>query len=148
MLDWLLGAPLEVGSVAPDFEASDENGTRVAMASLRGKNVILVFYPADDTPGCTKQLCDFRDSWGACAGRNAVVFGVNPAGSGKHAQFRDKHSLPFPLLIDEGQRIAKAYKSSMGIAPRRTVYLIGPDGRIRFAQRGMPSPGDVLAHAA
>jgi peroxiredoxin Q/BCP len=73
---------------------------------------------------------------------------VNPAKPARHGSFQKKYNLPFPLLFDESQRIARAYNSAFSFAPRRTVYLIGPDGRIRYAQRGKPSPGDVLAAAA
>lgn len=148
MFDWLLGAPLAVGRKAPDFTARDQSGAAVTLSALRGRNVILVFYPADDTAMCTKQLCEFRDSWAAVGTKNAVVYGVNPAQSGKHEQFRKKYNLPFPLLVDEGQKIAKAYNSGFSFAPRRTVYLIGPDGTIRYAQRGKPLPSEVLAAAA
>jgi peroxiredoxin Q/BCP len=147
MLDWLLGAPLEVGTAAPLFSAPDQDGRLVSLASLRGKNVILVFYPADDTAVCTQQLCEFRDSWASVSAKNAVVFGVNPAKPARHARFRDKHRLPFPLLSDEGQKIARAYRSAFSFAPRRTVYLIGPDGVIRYARRGKPAPQEVLAAA-
>jgi peroxiredoxin Q/BCP len=148
VFDWLLGAPLTVGTPAPDFTASDQDGKRVSLASLRGRNVVLVFYPADDTAVCTKQLCEFRDSWAAVASKNAVVFGVNPAQPDRHEKFRKKFNLPFPLLVDEGQKIARAYNSAFSFAPRRTVYLIGPDGVIRYANRGKPSPSEVLAAAA
>ncbi|MFM2125484.1 MAG: hypothetical protein RL328_1935 [Acidobacteriota bacterium] len=148
MLDWLLGAPLPVGTRAPEFSAVDETGSIVTLQSLRGRNVILVFYPADDTAVCTKQLCEFRDSWASVAANNAVVFGVNPAKPTRHGQFRKKYELPFPLLYDEGQKIAKDYNSAFSFAPRRTVYLIGPDGVIRYARRGKPLPAEVLAAAA
>jgi peroxiredoxin Q/BCP len=148
VLDWLLGAPLAVGAPAPDFSASDQDGARVSLSALRGRNVILVFYPADDTAVCTKQLCEFRDSWATVASKNAVVFGVNPARPGRHDKFRKKYKLPFPLIVDEGQKIARAYDSAFSFAPRRTVYLIGPDGVIRYASRGKPSPSEVLAAAA
>ena len=139
--------PLAVGAPAPDFSVSDQDGGRVTLAGLRGKNVVLVFYPADDTTLCTIQLCEFRDSWADADARNTVVFGVNPAGAAKHGKFRDKYKLPFPLLIDEGQKIAKLYQSDGWFAPRRTVYLIGPDGVMRYARRGKPSPDEVLATA-
>ena len=148
MFDWLLGAPLAVGSAAPDFSAADQDGKLVSLSALRGRNVILVFYPADDTAVCTKQLCEFRDSWSAVGSKNAVVFGVNPAQPGRHDKFRKKYNLPFPLLVDEGQKIARAYNCSFSFAPRRTVYLIGPDGVIRYASRGKPSTAEVLSAAA
>jgi peroxiredoxin Q/BCP len=120
----------------------------VTLSALRGKNVILVFYPADDTSVCTEQLCEFRDHWPGVQARNAVVFGVNPARSRAHQKFREKCKFPFPLLIDEGQKIAKLYQADGWFVPRRTVYLIGPDGNVRYARRGKPSPDDVLAAAA
>jgi len=107
-----------------------------------------VFYPADDTAVCTKQLCEFRDSWAEVSSKNAVVFGVNPAPPARHGKFQKKHSLPFPLLFDKGQKIARAYNSAFSFAPRRTVYLIGPDGIIRYASRGKPAPSEVLTAAA
>jgi peroxiredoxin Q/BCP len=146
MLEWLFVKPLAVGSEAPPFSAPDQDGNPITLASLKGKNVVLVFYPADDTSVCTAQLCEFRDHWAAVKAANAVVYGVNPAGAAKHGKFRDKYNLPFPLLIDEGQKIGKLYASS-GLVPRRTVYLIGPDGKIRYARRGKPDPSEVLKAA-
>jgi peroxiredoxin Q/BCP len=146
MLSWLFSDPLPTGSRAPDFTALDEAGRTVSLSALRGHNVVLVFYPGDDTPGCTKQLCDLRDHWEQARSRNVEVFGVNPAGPEKHERFRGKFTLPFPLLVDRGQRIAKLYHAN-GLIIKRTVYLIGPDGVIRFARRGMPSPSEVLAAA-
>jgi peroxiredoxin Q/BCP len=145
MLDWLFSKPLAVGTAAPDFSLADEAGNRVTLSSLRGQNVVLVFYPADDTTVCTKQLCEFRDAWAEVKVRNAAVFGVNPARSARHTAFRQKYRLPFPLLADEGQRVAKLYRANGPGVPRRTVYLIGPDGSIRYARRGKPEPAEVLA---
>jgi peroxiredoxin Q/BCP len=140
--------PLPVGSPAPDFSVSDQDGSRVTLSALRGKNVILVFYPADDTSVCTQQLCEFRDHWADAQARNTTVFGVNPARSRAHQKFREKCKFPFPLLIDEGQKIARQYQANGWFVPRRTVYLIGPDGVIRYSRRGKPSPEEVLAAAA
>jgi len=140
--------PLPVGTPAPDFSIADQDGNRVKLSALRGKNVVLVFYPADDTTICTIQLCEFRDIWAQAQERDTIVFGVNPARSMAHQKFRDKYKLPFPLLIDEGQKIAKLYHSDGWFVPKRTVYLIGPDGILRYAQRGKPSPEEVLAAAA
>lgn len=139
--------PLPIGTPAPDFSVPDQDGSRVTLSALRGKNVILVFYPADDTSICTIQLCEFRDYIAQAEARNTVVFGVNPARSAAHQKFRDKYKLPFPLLIDEGQKIAKLYQADGWFVPRRTVYLIGPDGNVRYARRGKPSPEEVLAAA-
>jgi peroxiredoxin Q/BCP len=110
---------------------------------MRGRQVALIFYPGDDTPGCAKQLCQFRDSWEAARARGIEVFGVNPQGASSHGRFREKYHLPFPLLVDEGRKVAALYHAG-GPIVRRTVYLIGPDGSIRFARRGMPSPGEVM----
>ena len=146
MLSWLFSDPLPAGTPAPEFTAVTDDGTTVRSASLRGRNVVLVFYPGDDTPGCTKQLCEFRDSWSVLKGRGIEVFGVNPAGREKHTRFREKFHFPFPLLVDPGQKIAGLYHAD-GLWVKRTVYLIGPDGIIRFAQRGMPKPAEVLKAA-
>lgn len=147
MLGFLFSDPLAVGGQAPEFVAQDQDGNRVALSALRGKNVVLVFYPMDETPTCTAQLCELRDRWPDVQKRNTVVFGVNPGSAEKHRKFKAARQYPFPLLVDEGQKIAKLYASDGWFVPKRTVYLIGPDGRIRFAQRGKPSPADVLAAA-
>jgi peroxiredoxin Q/BCP len=146
MLANLFGGPLHVGVEAPDFSLPDQDGNVVHLAGLRGKNVVLVFYPGDDTPTCTKQLCEFRDAWADAKKRKAVVFGVNPWSEGSHSKFRAKYKLPFPLLVDKGQRVGSLYRAR-SLMVRRTVYLIGPDGRIRYAERGKPDPADVLAAA-
>jgi len=139
--------PLSVNTPAPDFSVPDQDGSRVTLSALRGRNVVLVFYPADDTSVCTKQLCEFRDQWELAKARNAIVLGVNHARSGSHQRFREKYKFPFPLLIDKDQKIAKLYKSNRWLGPKRTVYLIGPDGTVRFSRRGKPSPEEVLAAA-
>ena len=87
-----------------------------------------------------------RDAWQSLSSANAVVYGVNPSSQSSHHRFATKHAFPFPLLVDEGSRIARAYRSGFWRIVRRTVYIIGPDGRILFAQRGKPSPAELLAH--
>jgi peroxiredoxin Q/BCP len=146
MLSWLFSDPLPTGTTAPDFSLPDEAGRMTALASLRGKNVVLVFYPGDDTPTCTKQLCEFRDLWDEAKERNVEVFGVNPWSRERHARFREKFGFPFRLLVDRGQRVAALYHAH-GPFIKRTVYLIGPDGVIRYARRGKPAPQEVLAAA-
>ena len=146
MLSWLFSDPLSAGTPAPDFTLSDDSGRSVTLSKLRGKNVVLVFYPGDDTPGCTRQLCDFRDRWEQARTKGVEVFGVNPQSAAKHTHFRNKFQFPFPLIVDERRRIARLYNAH-GLIIKRTVYLIGPDGRIRFARRGMPSPTEVLSYA-
>ncbi len=142
----LFSQPLAIGTTAPDFALPDQDGNLVTLGGLKGRNVVLVFYPADDTKICTKQLCEFRDRWPLAQQKNTVVFGVNPGKS--HSQFRDKHQFPFPLLFDQGQKTGGAYRARGLVVPRRTVYLIGPDGVIRYARRGKPEPEEVLAAAA
>jgi len=136
---------IPIGSPAPDFELPDQDGNLVKLTNLRGHNVILVFYPADDTSVCTRQLCEFRDAWPLAQQKNTLVFGVNP---GKHhAKFRNKCQFPFPLLFDPGQKVGAAFHAKGFFVPKRTVYLIGPDGLIRYARRGKPEPEEVLAAA-
>jgi peroxiredoxin Q/BCP len=146
MLSWLFSDPLPVGSKAPEFSLLDEAGATVTLASLRRKNVVLVFYPGDDTSTCTQQLCEFRDRWEQAKERNVAVYGVNPQGAAKHQKFRVKYNFPFPLLVDKGQKMGKLYHAS-GLIVKRTVYLIGPDGTILYAKRGKPDPEEVLTAA-
>lgn len=147
MLDWLLGPPLQKGTEAPDFTLADQDGKSVTLSKLRGSNVVLVFYPADETPTCRKQLCEFRDRWQQVKAKNAKVFGVNPGTAESHAKFRGNRSFPFPLLVDPGQHVAKLYAAD-GLMVRRTVYLIDPKGIIRYVQRGKPEPEEVLKAAS
>jgi peroxiredoxin Q/BCP len=144
MFSWLFSDPLPIGAAAPDFSLPDDAGQIVTLSKLRGKQVVLVFYPGDDTPGCTKQLCQFRDNWGEVAARGVEVFGVNPQGPASHGKFRQKFHFPFPLLIDKGQKVCALYHTN-GLIVKRTVYRIGPDGIIRFSRRGMPSPMEVIS---
>ena len=146
MLSWLWSDPLPSGTPAPDFSLPDESGRIVELSALRGRNVVLVFYPGDDTTICTKQLCQFRDDWKDAEARNVAVFGINPQSDEKHRNFRQKYSFPFPLLVDKGQHVGALYHTD-GFIVKRTVYLIGPDGVIRFSQRGTPSPREVLESA-
>jgi len=146
MISWLPRDPLPVGSKAPDFTLRTESGKRVELSALRGKNVVLVFYPGDDTMICRKQLCEFRDAWPDMRGHNVVVFGVNPQSAESHREFRARNKFPFSLLVDTDQRVAALYNSDGGMV-NRTVYLIGSNGVIRYARRGMPRPEEVLAAA-
>lgn len=136
--------PLEVGSPAPEFSAADQDGREVTLASLKGHPFILVFYPGDNTPTCTAQLCELRDNWETLQRRGIQVFGVNPRGAASHRRFRGKFGFPFPLLVDEGGRLAALFNAG-GWIVRRTVYGIDSGGTIRFAHRGKPSPDEVLA---
>jgi peroxiredoxin Q/BCP len=104
MADWI-----EAGAPAPDFELRDDRGKEVRLSRLRGKTVVLYFYPKDDTPGCTSEACSFRDRKSEIEGRGAVVLGVSPDTVASHGKFRDKHSLNFPLLADPDHQVAEAY---------------------------------------
>ena len=144
MMSWLFSSPLPVGTPAPDFSLPDEAGCMVTLSGLRGHDVVLVFYPGYDTPGCTRQLCEFRDGWETARSRGVEIFGVNPWSAEKHARFRRKFGFPFPLLVDRGQQVGALYHTR-GLVVKRTVYRIGVDGVIRFARRGYPAPAEVLA---
>ncbi len=146
MFNWLFSDPLPAGSKAPDFSLPGQDGKAVQLSKLRGKNVVLVFYPGDDTMVCRKQLCEFRDQWEQARKRNVAVFGVNPSNADSHRKFQEKFHFPFPLLVDDGQKIAELYHAN-GLFIKRTVYLIGPDGVILYGKRGKPDPGEVLAAA-
>ena len=130
---------LKEGDVAPEFSAATSGGGNVSLAGLKGKNVILYFYPKDDTPGCTKEACAFRDNFAEFKNRGAVVLGVSPDPVKSHDKFVEKFKLPFTLLADVDKQIVNAYgvwgeKSFMGrkyMGTHRVTFLIGPDGRIR-----------------
>ena len=146
MLSWLFSEPLAVGSSAPDFSLPDQDGKPVTLSRLRGKNVVLVFYPADETRVCRKQLCEFRDMDQLAKDRGVLVYGINPGSPQSHSSFRNQQNLPFPLLVDADKRVATLYQAN-GLIVKRTVYLIGRDGLIRFAKRGKPGPEEVFALA-
>ena len=126
------------GAEAPEFTLPSDRGSTVSLRDLRGTPVVLYFYPKDDTPGCTTQACDFRDRWEDVRATGATVLGVSPDDESSHGAFRDKYGLPFPLLADEGGKVAAAYgawgeKSFMGRkyeGIHRTTFIIGGDGRI------------------
>ena len=129
---------LMVGSKAPAFKVKDQDGKTVSLADFRGKKLVLYFYPKDDTPGCTKEACAFRDAVAQLRKLGAEVAGVSFDSPASHAKFRAKYKLPFALLADEQKKVAEAYgvyvekimygKKRMGI--RRSTFVIGPDGRI------------------
>ena len=102
--------PLPAGIPAPDFELKDDTDIPRKLSDFRGKNIVLYFYPEDDTPGCTKEACNFRDDYSAYEKADVVVLGVSPDTVASHAKFRKKFMLPFPLLADEGHRICEMYQ--------------------------------------
>lgn len=131
-------ATLAVGDKAPDFEAKDQNGKAVSLADFKGKNVILYFYPKDDTPGYTAEACSFRDNYQSLISQGFEVIGVSTDDEKSHKKFETKYSLPFTLIADEGKEIVEAYgvwveknmygKKYMGTA--RKTFLINGDGII------------------
>jgi peroxiredoxin Q/BCP len=130
---------LKAGDTAPEFSAAASGGGTVSLADLRGKNVVLYFYPRDDTPGCTKEACAFRDHFAEFKKAGAVVLGVSTDPVKSHDKFAAKFKLPFTLLADEDKKIVQAYgvwgeKSFMGRkyqGTHRVTFLIGPDGCIK-----------------
>jgi peroxiredoxin Q/BCP len=136
---------VEEGKEAPDFELADDTGERVRLSDLRGRPVVLYFYPKDDTPGCTTQACSFRDAYGGFEERGAVVLGVSPDTEASHASFKAKNGLPFTLLADPDHEVAERYgvwvekntygKKSMGI--RRSTFVIDEEGKVAKAMLGV-----------
>jgi peroxiredoxin Q/BCP len=130
---------LKAGDVAPDFSAVTTDGSRIELSRLRGKHVVLYFYPKDDTPGCTKEACAFRDAFPDFTAAGAVVLGVSTDPVRSHVRFTEKFRLPFPLIADEDRSVVNAYgawgeKTFMGRRYQgtfRITYHIGPDGLIR-----------------
>ncbi|MEI7903498.1 MAG: thioredoxin-dependent thiol peroxidase [bacterium] len=143
-----------VGSVAPDFALSADDGSTVRLSDLQGQRVVLYFYPKDDTPGCTTQSCGFRDNYVEIAEKNAVVLGISPDGVKSHVKFRTKFDLPFRLLADEEHAVAEMYgvwgeksmygKKYFGII--RSHFVIDDEGKIADAQYGV-SPEDSVQNA-
>ena len=144
---------LQAGEAAPDFSLSGPEGRTVSLADLAGKHVILYFYPRDDTPGCTKEACGFRDAWDDLQALGAVVIGVSPDASGSHARFAEKYRLPFQLLSDPDHGVMEAYqaygeKTMYGrkvTGVIRSTVWIGPDGKVR---RHWARVSDAGAHPA
>jgi thioredoxin-dependent peroxiredoxin len=120
------------GTTAPDFEAQTDDGRTVKLSELRGKPVVLYFYPKDDTPGCTAQACGIRDSYGEFRQRGIEIFGVSADDADSHRAFREKYQLPFPLLVDESRELRDAFgiaTSERGSYKRSTVVIDG-DGNV------------------
>jgi peroxiredoxin Q/BCP len=134
---------LSAGDPAPDFTLPDDSGNPVTLSSLRGRKVVLYFYPRDDTPGCTRQACSLRDRWDDIAGTGALVYGLSTDSTDSHLKFRTKYGLQFPLLADTEHAVAEAYgtwveknnygKKSMGI--ERSTFLVGEDGTLERVWR-------------
>ncbi|MEX2226870.1 MAG: peroxiredoxin [Dehalococcoidia bacterium] len=140
---------MKIGRDAPEFEMQDESGKTVRLGDFRGKSaVVLMFYPADETPGCTRQMCAARDDYDTYQAAGVAVFGVNPANAERHQKFVAKHELRTPLLVDDGAKVSRAYDALMPIPilsiVNRTVVGIDRDGKIAFYKRGMPSTKEIM----
>ncbi len=130
---------IETGKTAPAFTLTDQRGRRVSLGDFRGRDVIVYFYPKDDTPGCTKEACGFRDAWDELRALGAVVLGISPDSQVSHERFAREYQLPFTLLSDPDRRVMSTYgaygektmygKKTMGVI-RSTVW-IGPDGKVK-----------------
>ncbi len=142
---------LAPGDQAPDFTLPDAGGREVSLSSLRGKRVIIYFYPAAMTPGCTKEACDFRDSRSDLSDAGFTVLGISPDAPAKLARFAEKEGLTFPLLSDPDRAVLRAYgaygekmlygKKSVGVI--RSTFVVGADGRVERAYYGVKATGHV-----
>jgi peroxiredoxin Q/BCP len=142
---------LKAGDAAPPFDLETDRGERVSLDSVRGKWAVLYWYPKDDTPGCTTEACEIRDNFSLLSGE-AEVFGVSPDSVKSHQRFRDKFSLPFPLLADTDHAVSEAYgvwgpkkfmgKEYMGVS--RTTFIIAPDGTLARVFDNVKPAGHAL----
>jgi peroxiredoxin Q/BCP len=127
---------LRTGENAPDFTLVTEMGESIQLSAFRGlKNVVLFFYPKDDTPGCTKEACAFRDAYAEFVRQDTVVLGIGSDSEDSHQRFASKYSLPFPLLVDEGGQVRRAYGISrtLGVIPGRATFVIDKRGIVQAA---------------
>jgi thioredoxin-dependent peroxiredoxin len=147
---------VEEGKAAPEFELHSDTGDTVKLSDLRGKPVVLYFYPKDDTPGCTAQACGIRDAWGEFESRGAIVLGVSPDDERSHVKFKEKYELPFTLLADTDHRTAedygvwveKNYAGNTYMGVERSTFVIDADGNVaKELRRVKPDThaDDVLA---
>jgi len=144
MSDWL-----EEGSKAPSVTLTADDGSKVKLADLKGSPVVLYFYPADDTPGCTREACAFRDRWSELKKLGAKIYGISPDDVASHVKFKSKYKLNFPLLADPEHHVAEKFgawreknmygKKRMGIV--RSTFLIGPDGVVKKVWRSVKVDG-------
>jgi peroxiredoxin Q/BCP len=142
---------LAPGDPAPDFELPDADGKQVALSSLRGRRVVVYFYPAAMTPGCTKQACDFRDSLDSLAAAGVAVLGISPDEPAKLAKFRDRDGITFPLLADPSREVLQAYgaygektmygRKTVGVI--RSTFVVGPDGALEQVYYNVKATGHV-----
>lgn len=140
---------IKVGDTAPLFSLSNQKKEKISLKDfLNKKNVLLVFYPGDNTPGCTAQLCEVSDNFTNFRAKDTVVFGVNQADQVSHQKFIKDYTFPFDLLIDADQKVSSKYKALKFMFGRpsilRSVVLINKKGKIIFLKRGMPSSAEIL----
>ena len=142
---------LEKGQPAPDFELNDADGNTWKLSDLKGKKVIVYFYPADDTPGCTVQACDFRDNQQDFVKAGYVTLGISPQGEKSKQRFTDKYDLNFPLLADEGAEVAKRYGvtadlgtyNGIKLSVKRSTFIVDEEGNLEDVQYGVRAKGHV-----
>ena len=144
---------IEEGKPAPDFELQSDTGETVRLSDFRGKPVVLYFYPKDDTPGCTTEACEFRDSYDTYRERGIEILGISPDDVASHEKFKSKYNLPFTLLADPERTVAEAYgvwgertyagKTYMGI--NRSTFLIDEEGNVARAMLGIKPAGHATA---
>lgn len=144
-------ARLEAGATAPAFTLPDQDGKPVKLSDFKGQSVIVYFYPADDTPGCTKEACQFNENLRAFEKAGVAVLGISPDGAEKHVKFRTKYKLKFPLLTDADKKVMEKYgawgektmygKKRVGVI--RSTVVIGDDGKVEVAQYNVKATGHV-----
>jgi len=153
VLDSLFGGStggIKVGDQAPDFTLPDRAGKMVRLSEFRGhKPVVLYFYPKDDTPGCTKESCAFRDSYEAFQEAGAEVIGVSSDSTESHGRFAEKYRLPFILLSDQGGQVRRSYAvpATLGLLPGRVTYVIDREGKVRHVFNSQFQPTQHIAEA-
>lgn len=140
---------LVLGQQAPLFVLKTQNGQEINLADFKGKkNVLLVFYPGDNTPGCVRQLCALRDDYHQFQNKDTVIFGVNHAAAQSHQKFIDQHQFPFDLLIDVDKKVSLAYGAIKLFFNKtiinRSVILIDKEGKIIYLKRGLPADEEIL----
>ncbi len=141
---------IEEGKTAPPFTLNDMNGDQTSLSDFKGQNVVVYFYPRDDTPGCTKEACGFRDLWDDIKATNTVVLGISPDKEAAHQKFRDKYQLPFTLLCDPEKEVMNEYdafgektmygRKTMGVI--RSTVIVAPDGTVAKHWRRVPKAAD------
>jgi thioredoxin-dependent peroxiredoxin len=142
-------AELRVGDAAPEFELADQEGQPVRLSQFRGRNVVLFFYPKDDTSGCTIEACRFRDEFERFTDAVTEVIGISDDSSDSHTRFRSKYKLPFTLLSDRGGKVRKLFgvKKTFGIIPGRVTFVIDREGVVRHVFSSQTSPARHVEEA-